>query len=155
MFDRNHWYPRLGFTDSLFLEDLNKHPEIHDCRGFFEGACDADIARFVHSILLHHRDRPQFVYWVTLNSHLPLPPSVGVGQNLDCSANGIADVDVCLWARLIFNVNDAIAQIASDPAIGPTEFLVVGDHGPPFWRTARRSLFSQTHVPYFRLIPRM
>jgi len=71
---------------------------------------------------------------------------------LDCRANGIADRDVCLWARLIFNVN---AAIASDPAIEPAEFLVVGDHAPPFWRTTRRSLFSQTHVPYFRLIPQM
>jgi hypothetical protein len=85
---------------------------------------------------------------------MPVPSSIGVGQNLDCGANGIRDRDVCLWARLIFNINDAIAEIASDPEIGPTEFLVVGDHGPPFWRTARRSLFSQTHVPYFRLIPR-
>jgi len=154
MFGRNAWYPKLGFTESLFLRDLNKHPKLHDCDGFFAGACDSDVARFIQSILVAHRDHPQFVYWLTLNSHLPVPPSINVGQDLDCSANGISDRDVCVWAQLIFNVNDAIAKIASDPAIGPTEFIVVGDHGPPFWRATRRSLFSQTNVPYFHLVPR-
>lgn len=154
MFGRDRWYPSLGFRESLFREDLEKQREIHDCRGFFPGACDADVARFTHSLLLAHPESPQFIYWVTLNSHLPVPSSITVGQNLDCDANGIHDRDVCLWARLIFNVNQTIAEIASDPAIGPTEFLVVGDHGPPFWRTTRRALFSQTHVPYFRLVPR-
>lgn len=78
----------------------------------------------------------------------------GVGQDFDCSGNGIGDRDVCVWARLIYNVDRAIAEMASDSAIGPTEFLVVGDHAPPFWRNTRRSLFSQAYVPYFRLIPR-
>jgi hypothetical protein len=36
----------------------------------------------------------------------------------------------------------------------PTEFLVAGDHAPPFILEKRRQMFSQTVVPYLRLIPR-
>jgi hypothetical protein len=55
---------------------------------------------------------------------------------------------------LIGNLNRAIADVSVAPELSPTEFIIVGDHAPPFLATKARNQFSQTLVPFIHLIPK-
>lgn len=155
MFNRRVWWSQLGFESSLFLEDLRRDSNIRICDGPFPGVCDSDIAGLIGKRLLAAQGRRQLIYWVTLNSHLPLKTQA-LDSPFDCMTDGsrTGDAGICLWASLIFRVNRSIAGIATLPGLPPTEFLIVGDHAPPFLSLSRREHFSQTAVPYIDLVPR-
>jgi sulfatase-like protein len=156
MFDRQWWYKGLGFEDTLFLEDLRKRPGMHMCGGIFPGICDDDIAELLRQKLVSSGDgRPQFFYWLTLNSHLPVQRSSASSGLLACGSGNAAnpDLDICNWMALIYKVNKAIAELCANPRLPSTEFIVVGDHAPPFLTSVRRNQFSQTVVPFIDLMP--
>jgi uncharacterized protein YodC (DUF2158 family) len=155
MFHRWEWYRRFGFENSAFLPDLMQAGAAM-CYGAFSGICDADAAQWISDRLLNHRDgRPDFVHWVTLNSHLPVPD---VGGNLSlqqCAEVGIdREKHLCSWFLLVLRVHESVASLALRPELRPTVFVIVGDHAPPFIREDTRSQFSQTRVPFVVLIPR-
>jgi hypothetical protein len=156
MFDRGTWYPHLGFKESTFLEQMAQEPGMQRCPGIFPGICDADVLRQIGDRLVRHPEKLQFIYWVTLNSHLPAERSAAAASELGCgSAHApVSDVDVCAWTALILKVNSSIAALARRSGLPPTEFIVVGDHAPPFFARKRRQLFSQNVVPYVRLVPK-
>jgi hypothetical protein len=52
------------------------------------------------------------------------------------------------------NALAAIAQIALDPRLKPTRFVIVGDHSPPYMLRTRRDLFAQKRVPWLELRPK-
>jgi len=155
MFRRWEWYKRFGFEDSAFLLDL-KHDGATMCNGAFPGICDADVAQWIGDRLLTHRDgKPDFVHWVTLNSHLPVPR---LGKNIplqQCAAAGIdRQEQLCSWFTLVRRVHESVARLALRPGLRPTVFVIVGDHAPPFIQEETREQFSQTRVPFVVLIPR-
>ncbi|MFZ0799051.1 MAG: sulfatase-like hydrolase/transferase [Terriglobales bacterium] len=156
MFDRRTWYPQIGFTRSVFLEQMAQDPGMQHCPGVFTGICDADVARRIGDRLVRHQEKLQFIYWLTLNSHLPVERSAAAARELGCgSANApVSDVDVCAWTALILKVNSSVAALALRSGLPRTEFIVVGDHAPPFLAQKRRRLFSQDVVPYVRLMPK-
>jgi hypothetical protein len=156
MFDRGTWYPRIGFTQSTFLEQMALEPGMQRCPGVFPGICDADIARQIGDRLVRHPEKRQFIYWLTLNSHLPVERSAAAASELGCgSAHApVSDLDVCTWMALILKVNSSVALLARRSGLPSTEFIVVGDHAPPFLAQKRRQFFSQRVVPYVRLIPK-
>jgi hypothetical protein len=47
-----------------------------------------------------------------------------------------------------------VAKIAHDPAVGPADILVVGDHAPPLWSKRGRAEFAPGQVAWYRLQPR-
>ena len=154
MFDRVNLYPELGFTHSIFREQLSDQSRFHDCRGAFTGICDSDIAGLIREKLVDtDSTKPQFIYWVTLDSHLPVPRSrlplpCGEGEAL------IRSADICDWMAVLQNTLAQIAGVATAPDITPTEFVIVGDHAPPFLLTSLRQQFSGTVVPYIHLLPK-
>ena len=48
----------------------------------------------------------------------------------------------------------SVAKIARDPAVGPADILVVGDHAPPLWSRRGRAQFVPGQVAWYRLQPR-
>jgi len=156
MFDRVHWYPELQFDHTYFEEQFTGDFRFHRCGGALPGVCDSDIAQAIGDRLIASPMRLQFLYWVTLNSHLPVDPSVEVATRYGCrdSFSSNTDEDVCTWKSLIENVNEAIARLALRPGLPSTEFIIVGDHAPPFLLESHRSLFSQSNVPFIHLTPR-
>jgi hypothetical protein len=66
MFDRYDWWPQIGLQQALLLEDLNNLPQ---CGGAFRGVCDEALLQESSRLLVQPR---QFVYTLTLNTHLPL-----------------------------------------------------------------------------------
>jgi len=155
MFQRNTWYPRVGFDRSLFAPDLDKL-KLPDCPGAFPGVCDAAIAKWIGSSLLSaNTGEPRFIYWVTLNSHLPVPAHPSLSDDGVCSTlpSLQASAPLCSWFRLVRNVHQSVQQMALAPSARPTVFVLVGDHAPPFADPELGREFSHTEVPYVLLTP--
>jgi len=157
-FDRIQWYPTMGFERSYFFEDLRRTlPDQPLFRSVFTGIRDTDIAKLVHTELLTDPTRERkFIYWLTLNSHLPVSP-MPLEHSFQC--NDFADTrdysDVCGLQSIIYDTFLSIASIAADPSLPPVHFILVGDHSPPFLLNSRRKLFNSTRVPFFELIPKV
>jgi len=157
IFDRKTWYPKIGFDQSWFGPNLDKL-KLPDCDGAFPGTCDAAIAGWIGSSLLSvDTAKPRFIYWVTLNSHLPVPTHPGLADDGVCSTlPSLRDsVPLCSWFRLVRNVHQSVQQLALRPSSRATVFVLVGDHAPPFADPQLRQIFSATDVPYVVLTPRI
>jgi phosphoglycerol transferase MdoB-like AlkP superfamily enzyme len=156
MFYRSSWYPQLGFDRSWFGPDLHGLGLL-DCPGAFPGVCDTSIASWIGSTLQSEQhDQPKFIYWVTLNSHLPVP------QHPDLPDDGVCAIEpalrdsaaLCSWFRLVRAVHQSVQLTALVPTARPTVFVLVGDHAPPFGDPRLRADFSSSLVPYEMLTPK-
>jgi hypothetical protein len=148
-FDRHAWYPTVGFGKRTFGEDLvGMLPR--RCGGPFRGICDTDLIPLIGQ-QLRAAARPTFLYWLTLQTHVPIRPKEGTPR-LGCATGGImGHVEVCYMTEIWLDVLQGIAHLTAD--IPPTEILIVGDHGPPLWSKAGRNLFTPGKVPWIRLKP--
>ena len=153
MFDRTGWYPALGFDKAIFGESLL--PKVHrTCGSAFRGPCDTDVAQAIAGEVAKSK-KPSFIYWVTLNTHIPVAPG-DARTNFNCEADRTVfpRAGVCRMGELWHDLFDSIAKLALDPAIGPAEILIVGDHAPPLWSRSGREMFVPGQVAWYRLTPR-
>jgi len=151
-FNRDRWYPLIGFEHTSFKADLERRGARH-CPNVFPGACDRDIPALIAEDIAHS-DGPQFVYWLTLNSHLPVVANREL-QTENCRQLG-ASLDsrfplVCRLFAIWDGTAEALARMAARPDFPPTDILVVGDHMPPFTQQKSRLLFDPANVPWFLL----
>jgi hypothetical protein len=155
MFERDKWYGRIGFDETWF-RDRFKRQGLPVCPGPFPGICDAAVSTWIGDRLEKDSDSPQFIYWVTLNSHLPVPVPNLVKTPPPCPNVSISSQDsaLCSWYQLIFNVHRSVSELALRSLARPTVFVVVGDHAPPFTSPRLRSQFSDQVVPYVLLMPK-
>jgi len=155
MFDRGEWYGRIGFDETWFREQLQAQG-LPLCPGPFPGTCDAAVSEWIGDQLQREADSPQFIYWVTLNSHLPVPLPNLVKAPPSCSdvSSTAEDPAMCSWYQLVFNVHRSVSELALRSTTRPTVFLIVGDHAPPFSSSRLRSQFSDRVVPYILLTPK-
>ena len=151
-FERATWYPHIGFDRRVFAEELVGEG-LGECGGVFPGACDRDVPRVLAARLKQAR-RPQFVYWLTLNSHLPVP----LGENLDVercariSAELAADYPMaCRQFAIWHDIDSALAKEITAPDFPPTDILIVGDHMPPYFDRHDRNQFAPDRVPWLLL----
>jgi len=156
MFQRDQWYKRIGFATASFEPDLHRDG-LPGCPGAFPGICDSSIPPWIGDHLLANSDdAPQFVYWVTLNSHIPVPVHPHLPGDSTCASQpDLSSSDaLCSWFRLVFAVHQSIRDLALRPTTRPTVFVLVGDHAPPFATPQLRDKFSDTVVPFIVLTPR-
>ncbi len=155
MFDRVDWYGRIGFDETWFRDQLVGQG-LPTCPGPFSGTCDAATSVWIGDQLEKNSDSPQFIYWVTLNSHLPVPIPNLVKDPPLCSDSSITAENpaICSWYQLVFNVHRSVSELALRLTTRPTIFLIVGDHAPPFSSARLRSQFSDRVVPYVLLVPK-
>lgn len=156
MYFRDDLYPRLGFDRSFFLADLLK-AGLPRCGGPFPGICDAAVAQFMSAQLAAApQDQPQFFYWVSLNSHLPVPLQTDIPDDGSCLNHPTlhSSANLCSWFRLVRQVHKSAAGMALQAVQRPTVFLLVGDHAPPFRDVDLRESFDPSQVPYILLIPK-
>jgi Sulfatase len=155
MFDRSEWYSKIGFNETWFREGLERSG-LPICPGPFPGTCDAAASVWIGDQLHKNFDSPQFIYWVTLNSHLPVPISNMVASPPACEGTPATaeSSTLCAWYQLEFNVHRSVAELAMRETARPTVFLVVGDHAPPFSSAKLRNQFSDQVVPYVLLVPK-
>lgn len=151
-FDRSSWYPNIGFGSQTFAEGLIEQG-VRPCGGVFPGACDRDVPALLAE-QLKEAERPQFIYWLTLNSHLPVPP----GRNLEVdhceivSAKLAAEYPmICRQFAIWDAVDAALVKEISHPDFPPTDILIVGDHMPPYFDRHHRRQFAPDRVPWLML----
>jgi hypothetical protein len=152
MFDRDRWFPKMGLQHLSFGEELLDRG-LSICPGVFPGACDTDIAPLIGN-RLKQAATPQFVYWMTLNSHLPVLKSEGLGTtNCTLGSRDWADAhpQVCRLFLVHHRLANAIDALVMDKDLPPTDFVIVGDHVPPFFDRTSRSLFDNANVPWIAL----
>lgn len=156
MFERKDWYPKVGFNKEMFGDQIVKRTK-RVCGSAFKGACDADMAPVIEDASLHaaKSGKPRFIYWLTLNTHIPVAPGEAL-TNFHCSRddNGFGQTTVCRMAQLWHDVFRVVKNVALDPAVGPADILVVGDHAPPLWSKRGRAQFAAGEVAWYRLKPR-
>lgn len=152
-FERDEWYPVVGFDKEVFGEKLVPQAR-RLCGSAFRGACDADLPPVI-AREAGFSAKPKFIYWLTLNTHIPVAPGQAFTR-FGCSKDpGVfAHADVCNLAELWRDVFRAVAQLATDPRIAPAEIVVVGDHAPPLWSRRARAQFEPGKVPWYLLTPR-
>ncbi|MEH6807795.1 MAG: sulfatase-like hydrolase/transferase [Hyphomonas oceanitis] len=154
MFQRDKWYPRIGFQKMEFMDQLEvEQPEhfVQRCGSVFNGLCDADVGKAVHARLKTEPDTPKFIYWLTLNSHIPYVDSPEDTMGCRSDTPKIRNKTVCeltnLWAIVFEEVN----EIASDPDLANTDILIVGDHHTPLWERAAKDDFVLGKVDWILL----
>ncbi len=151
-FERSTWYPNIGFEHRIFAEQLLKEGT-RMCGGVFPGACDRDVPRLMAE-QLKHADKPQFIYFLTVNSHLPVPPS----HNLDVdrcervSPKLQRDYPmICRQFAIWDAIDAAMVKEITAADFPPTDILIVGDHMPPYFDRHHRSQFAPDRVPWLML----
>lgn len=153
MFERDEWYPVVGFDKEVFGEELVKVTH-RLCGNAFRGVCDADLPPIIAQEAAFSK-KPKFIYWLTLNTHIPVAPGQALAD-FGCKKDAgiFRHVHVCEMAELWHDVFAAVSKLALDPNIGPADILIVGDHSPPLWSRRARAQFEPGLVAWYRLAPR-
>ncbi len=154
LFNREAWYPNIGFDQRAFAQDLvAKGTGV--CGGVFPGACDRDVPPLIGKALATAR-KPTFLYWLTVNAHLPVPPGVNLGDE-NCarlSPRLAREMPmVCRQLAIWQSVDAALAKMILAEDFPDTDILIVGDHMPPYFDRRMRTQFDSRHVPWIRLTP--
>lgn len=154
-FKRESWWVRIGFKRVIFRDEFS-NMGLPECPGAFPGICDAAITQWMTKTLQTPDTKPDFLYWMTLNSHLPVPVPSALADGAPCSIAPILKEKpaVCSWYQLVANVHRSVAQMAASNSVRPTVFIIVGDHTPPFADPVSRNAFSASRVPYVILLPK-
>ena len=151
-FGRSGWYPQIGFQNMLFRKDLLAK-NVRECPGIFPGACDTDIARVIAE-RIKSADRPQFVYWLTLNTHTPVISDQALGTErctLGSDAWRSEFPAICRLYELHHRLAESVSRLVMDPDLPPTDILIVGDHKPFIFDRQSNLRFVPNKVPWIYL----
>lgn len=153
MFARNIWYPRVGFGETHFMEDLagKKGAFTERCGSVFTGLCDVEVGRAAGDRLKQDPNKPKLVYWLTLNSHIPYAPKADGSFGCGTGTAVIANKRVCELTEIWADVFDTVAVIANDPDLPPTDIMIVGDHSTPLWERSAARHFQLGKVQWHLL----
>ena len=147
MFDRAVWWPSIGLKSQFWAEQLSTPDNI--CRSAFTGVCDNYlIAKATNQV-----DRSkQFVYLLTLGTHLPLMDSPISSDLQKLCTQAEIDTSAC---QLVSQLGSVLSSLANslEGVQTPPFVAVVGDHAPPFQAKADRMSFDQRNVPLYLLEP--
>lgn len=155
-FERDRWYPLIGFQRSVFGKEMIEDGAGY-CPNVFPGACDRHVPRIIARDVARAAAttaQPQFVYWLTLNSHLPIVENRELGTEKCSRRDAKLDSDFPMICRLISvwsDTADALARVIERPDFPPTHILIVGDHMPPFTHQKSRLQFDSERVPWILL----
>ena len=117
----------------------------------FAGLCDKDVADAIRDRLTEQPAERKFLYWLTLNSHIPYVRKQKGELKCGSDAAAIANTQVCELTELWADVFDSVATIAKDPGLPPTDIFIVGDHTTPLWNRAAAAHFTPHKVQWYLL----
>jgi hypothetical protein len=154
-FDRSSWYPKVGFQKLLFSREI-RAAGAATCPGVFPGACDRDVPRQI-AAALKRAEKPQFLYWLTVNTHLPVLKDSNLGTDRCDRFDARLDARLPMTCRLFQLYSETGRALSAEilaedfPA---TDILIVGDHMPPFFERTNRDGFMPDRVPWILLRPK-
>ncbi|SIN63856.1 Phosphoglycerol transferase MdoB [Parasphingorhabdus marina DSM 22363] len=151
-FKRNQWYPNIGFESQEFWPELEKRGA-EWCGGVFAGACDRQVPAMLAENL-KRAAQPTFLYWLTLNAHLPVP----TGANLNADDCGRVSQElasdfpmICRQFAIFDDIDRALIAEITASDFPEADILLVGDHMPPYFDRHNRSQFDPERVPWLYL----
>lgn len=152
-FDRETWYPKIGFERSLFSDQILAMGAGH-CGSVFPGACDRDVPRIIGERLRQAPEKRKFLYWLTVNGHIPVAAEHALGTD-NCrlgTSEWREDYPMlCRSFELQKQLADSITAEIMKPDFPDTDILIVGDHMPPYFQRDLRTRFEPGHVPWIML----
>ncbi len=150
-YDRDVWHKLLGFEKEIYLEDF-KPLNYKLCGIAFQGVCDFEIAHHLLNLLNEKTEKKKFIYWLTLNSHLPLSSDIKSERESVCSQNENISryPQICALYSVLDALFQSISEVLKDPSLPPTDFLIVGDHPPPFTNSNITAKFTNS-IPWIYL----
>lgn len=149
MYRRTLWWPQVGLSETLFKEDIPLAQE--PCHSF-PGHCDRHLLNTVKSKLEGDKT---FVYWLTLNSHMPYDRrDVAHYREELCDVWPAGEYwdQLCRYQNLHVQFFEGLAALAGDEAMKGVEVMVVGDHPPLFNDDDSRERFSRDQVPVLHFV---
>ncbi len=151
-FKRDQWYPNIGFETREFWPELQKRGA-EWCGGVFAGACDRQVPKLLAENLKNAKE-PTFLYWLTLNAHLPVPPGLNLNVE-DCERVSPALAKefpmICRQFAIFDDIDAALVNEITAKDFPDADILLVGDHMPPYFDRHHRSQFDPEHVPWLYL----
>lgn len=152
-FDRVSWYPMIGFDQIAFDQTLIARGAGF-CDAVFAGACDHDVPRQIGEVLRKSPHERNLVYWLTVNSHLPVDANPDLGTD-ECSLGTPEWREnfpmLCRSYQVQKIAGDALTAEILSADFPEADILIIGDHMPPFFQRGIRSRFDSGRVPYFYL----
>lgn len=126
----------------------------HACGGVFAGACDTDVPAIIGDRLRKSGSKRNLIYWLTLNSHLPVPADRSL--HTETCSTGDREWDtklpmLCRSYQIQQRLADSIQREIMRADFPEADILIVGDHMPPFFPRALRSRYDTQHVPWILL----
>ncbi|MEH6758117.1 MAG: sulfatase-like hydrolase/transferase [Parasphingorhabdus sp.] len=151
-FKRAEWYPNIGFQKREFWAELHaKGAEW--CGGVFAGACDRQIPAMLAENLKQAK-KPTFLYWLTVNTHLPVPTGLNLDVD-DCSKVSLQLAKefpmICRQFAIFDDIDKALVNEITASDFPESDILIVGDHMPPYYDRHNRSQFDPERVPWLYL----
>lgn len=143
MYRRSRWYPVLGFEEMVFKDDMP--PGDSNCYSF-PGYCDRNIFPVVRDQLKQNK---VFVYWLTLNSHIPYDRRdiVNYRRDLCNEFSGAQEGELlCNYQNLHVQFFEGLAKLIEDESLQDVKVVVVGDHAPIFYNDETRGRFEPEQV---------
>jgi hypothetical protein len=151
-FDRTTWYPNIGFDTMQFSQEL-RAKGANFCGGVFPGVCDRDVPKILAQELKQAK-RPTFTYWLTLNSHLPIPQIDELNvKNCERISPRLKEdfPQICRQFAIWNDLELAMVKEITASDFPETDILIVGDHMPPFFDRHHRTQFDPKNVPWLYL----
>lgn len=151
-FKREDWYPNIGFAKREFGKDMMKSGA-EQCGGVFPGACDRQIPAQI-AAKLKAAEKPTFLYWLTLNSHLPVPSGLNLNADNCERVSPLLKAEypqICRQFAIYHDIQTALASEISAADFPDADILLVGDHMPPYFDRHHRTQFDPEHVPWLYL----
>ena len=151
-FKREDWYPNIGFEKREFGADMMK-AGAEKCGGVFPGACDRQIPKQI-AAKLKAAEKPTFLYWLTLNSHLPVPAGLNLNADNCERVSPLLKAEfpqICRQFAIYHDIQIALAGEITASDFPDADILLVGDHMPPYFDRHHRTQFDAGHVPWLYL----
>lgn len=137
-YNRRFIYPAIGFTETIFSDDLRFRGAERCGKLVFGGICDKAVYR--QALSLFRSNEPTLVHVITLDTHFPILERGGCTT----AAGSIP----CNYEAAIHRTLRELVVSVDTAAVKPDRIVLYGYHAPPFLDQQFQLLFSARHVPF-------
>lgn len=139
-YSRIRLYPKIGFDESIFAENLNKDLG-RRCKNFQFVSCDEVVLEKLFNVIKDLTGVKIFAHMMTINSHFPYSgDNIGGAKKSDPLELYFAAIETTILA---LKQNIGTCQRC------PDAIIVSGDHAPPFSNEIHRNEFLPDLIPVF------
>ncbi|MBX3483726.1 sulfatase-like hydrolase/transferase [Phenylobacterium sp.] len=143
-YNRSGLYPAIGFTHTLFFDDLKAQGR-RVCRTrAFAGICDHDSIGAALDFMA--RNPKAFVHIMTLDTHFPLGSRTAGDRNCKPGVT-VPSPELCLYQNQITAVMGEIGEVIAKAPVKPDLIFIYGDHAPPYAVASERKYFDRENIP--------